>query len=157
MKQYLIAALKKITAKDVILQWSQDYNPDDIGDAVDHINLMRNRRMETGIYDAEYIENKMVDPQTILPKQVQKIKPKGWLKSIPEDQWADELNKTYDRLLKDRNFKEMLEMNEFDDVIVIEDELADGYGRSLLAFSLGEDVSASFFNGIYDEESSEYL
>ena len=144
----LILALYKILAEP-ILQWSDEVFGDDLQDAIDHVNLMKNRRMEKGIYDVEFIENKTMDPRKLRQPGAFKGKPYGWLKGTPKETWVKEFDKIYDR---DISYILDVDHDEFNIPIAIDDELCDGYARVLLAYALGEHAPIAYFKGIVDDE-----
>jgi hypothetical protein len=146
MKKDLIAVLKMVSESSTSspkLHWLDEVDDDDLTDAIDHINLQRNRFMEKGVGELESVDSGiMVAPEKLLPASAFEGKDKGWLLDLPKDEWAGALRKTHER-----DFTQLLEQatTGLTDVIVIEDELCDGYGRSFLAYGLGEDVSATYY------------
>jgi hypothetical protein len=144
----LILALYKVLAEPV-LKWSDDTVDDDLIDAIDHVNLMKNRRMEKGIYDVEFIENKTMDPRKLRQSSAFMGKPYGWLKGTPKETWVKEFDKIYDRDIS--YILDSGDNHEFNLPIAIDDELCDGYARVLLAHALGENVPVAYFKGIVDE------
>jgi hypothetical protein len=145
----LILALYQIVAES-ILKWSDDYDDSDLDDAIDHINLIRNRNFEKGYKALEVIEYKKVDPRKLLPPSSFKGKPYGWLVYIPKKDWIQEFKKIYNR-----DISYILKMESEDGIslpIVIDDTLSDGYARVQLACALGEHVPVAYFKGIVDEE-----
>jgi 8-oxo-dGTP pyrophosphatase MutT (NUDIX family) len=135
-----------------LLNWSDEYTGEDVGDALDHINLMRNRNMQKGFEDIYYVEDKKnVDPKTLLPAIAFKGKEKGWLKTFPKEEWVSEFKKVHDR-----DISLILEASDYDGInlpIVVDGELGDGYARVILAYALGETVPVAMFTG--DSEYTE--
>ena len=119
---------------------------DDLADALDHNNLMRNRNFQKGFSDLEYIEDKKVNPQKLLPYISFKGKKFGWLRDISYEKWAEEFKKIYNR-----DISYILAMSEKDGInlpIVIGGDLADGFGRVLLAYGVGEKLPVALFSGV---------
>ena len=137
----LLAALKRIVA-ETVMNWSGEYDDDDLNDAIDHINLQRNRNMDEGLGEVDSTDQKMVNPTELLPRSAFNNKKAGWLKAVPSDQWNAELQKD-----NNRDFTHIIEQVQsgLNDVIVIEGDLGDGFGRVHLAYALGEKVSVTYF------------
>jgi len=135
--------LYKVISEHKILNWTDDYSGDDLSDAIDHINLMRNRNFDKGISDADFLRIEDVDPKRLLPVSAFKGKAFGWLKkSQPKHKWAEEFNKYLNRKLD-----HLFEQEELDCPIVIDGELGDGYGRVHLAYALEETLPVAVFKG----------
>lgn len=134
---------KKYETISSFLKWMDDYNSEDVGDAIDQINLMRNRRMEKGISDAEFEHIEERDPRKLLPASAFKGKAFGWLKTTPKEQWPEVFNKYIGR-----NLDHLFENEANWSPVVIDDELGDGYGRVHLAYALGEKLPVAVFKGI---------
>lgn len=137
----------KIKSSSQFLNWSEDYSGEDLSDAVEHINLMRNRRMEKGIYDAEFLKIEKMNPQKLLPASAFKGKAVGWLKAFEKEDWP----KIFDKYLN-RELDYLFEGEDIDSPIMIDDEIGDGYGRIHLAYALGEEIPVAVFKGINDDE-----
>ena len=137
---------QKVTSKYVVrgapdvLKWSDDYDGDDLGDALDHVNLMRSRQMEHSISAVEEIDVKVTEPQKLLPTLAFKGKPFGWLKAEPKASWVALMKDVYKR-----DVSHILEKEEINPPIAIEGELGDGFARVLLAYSLGEKLPVVYF------------
>ena len=133
-----------------ILNWSDDYSDEDVADAHDHVNLMRNRNFQAGYDELKFIETKEnVDPKRLLRVVSFKNKTLGWLKSFPKKEWVKEFKKVYER-----DISTILKASNTDGIsipIVIGDELGDGYARVILAYSLGEKLPVAFFEGVSDK------
>lgn len=145
-KKSILKVLNKIVANQTILNWTEDIDGDDFNDALDHINLMRNRNFQQGYNDLELKDKKTVDPKELLPVVAFKSKPYGWLKEYPKNKWINEFKKVYDR-----DISHILKASENEGInspIVIDNEIADGIARTKLAYSLGEKLPVAFYRGI---------
>jgi len=135
--------MKEDTVGD--LGYSGDYNSEDLEDAITHLQYSGGQMDHiNGEYDypEETADVKAVDPEKILPSKSFK-KPKGWLKQIPKEKWAEEFKKVYDR-----DFAGVLaakESGELYPAIMINGDLGDGFGRAQLAHALGEKIPVARF------------
>ena len=131
---------------DNLLNWSGDFDSDDMDDAIDHINLMKNRRMEKHICDIKLLEKKQSSSIELVPT-VFKNKSYGWLKALNKNSWAKQFLKIYDKdiskiLIASR--KKGISMP-----IIIDDVIADGLTRIVFAYSVGEDLPVGYFKSCY--------
>lgn len=123
------------------LNWSKEYDDEDLGDAIDHINVQRNRFMEKGIRDVEFIKRQdEVEPEKLLPKSAFKDLKKGWLQEYPPEEWVSVIKKKFKREFN-------VDLKNLSDVIVIDDDVGDGMGRIHLAYGLGQKIPVSYFRG----------
>lgn len=110
----------------------------DLDDAVDHHNLMANRRMEHYSDLGENYKELLVEPHKMLPSLKNSGKEFGFLKDIPQNEWVDKLKGVFD---KNRDYSHIIKKKisgQLSPAISINDELSDGYGRAHLAYALGE-------------------
>jgi hypothetical protein len=134
-----------VTITENTLRWAEDYDDDDLLDAIDHYNLMANRSFSQGI-DYGVIENigtKTLDPENLLGPQIKHKKPKGWLKMVPKSQWLKEFENIYNR-----NISHILDNDKIKPPILISGDLCDGFARVILAYSLNEQIPISIFECI---------
>jgi hypothetical protein len=129
------------------LRWDDDYDHDDVSDAIDHYNHQANLNFKSGIYDVENVGTELFDPEELLTRQVKDKKPKGWLKDIDKDRWADEFKKVYGR-----DISHILTQHKIKLPVLIENILCDGYARTTLAYALGEKLPVALFEKIKDED-----
>lgn len=123
------------------LGYTDEFDYDDLNDAVDHFNLMANRNMES-FQDPEESGFELKDPSELLPEKGFQGEV-GWLKSIPRDQWVSEFARVYDRDIS--QILAAKDSGQLAPVISINEELADGYARTKLAHALGEKIPVSMF------------
>jgi hypothetical protein len=143
----LLAALRKVVA-EAQLTWSDDYDGEDLGDAVDHYNYISNLNFGKGV-DINSVENtgtELFDPKDILSTKIKNKKPVGWLKEFPRSSWVAEFKNVYGR-----DLTHILEVEDINLPIMIEDTLCDGYARVTLAYALDEKVPIAIFEGISEE------
>lgn len=139
-----------VRASSSVLNWSDSPEGSDLDDALDHVNLMRNRRMEKGVGNVEEIDEKLVDPESLLPKQAFKGKVKGWLLKVDRNLWLSEFHDVHEREIK--HILELSARDGIPPVIVIDDEVGDGYARIILAYALNEQVAAVFYEETEGDE-----
>lgn len=123
------------------LNWLKEYDDEDLHDAIDHINVQRNRFMEKGISDVEFLKRQdEVEPEELLGKSAFKNLKKGWLREYPPDEWVSVIKKKFKREFN-------VDLKNLSDVIVIDDDVGDGMGRIHLAYGLGQKIPVSYFKG----------
>jgi hypothetical protein len=136
----------QVTGDSGLLNWSDDVDDDDLGDALDHSNLQRNRSMQKGFSDLDLLDIETVDPRKVLPAKAFKGKPYGWLKEIPKEDWISEFKKVFDRDIS--YILKASDSEGISPVIVIDGDLADGFARTQLAYSLGESLPVGRYEGV---------
>jgi hypothetical protein len=121
-----------------------DYD-DDLMDAIDHVNVMKNRNMEKGFSDVEFegIYEGM-DHSKLLPKTAFKGKQSGWLLSVPDRERAT----VFDNFIGRRGWVNNFIGDRIKPPIMIDDEIGDGFARIQYAHALGEDLPVAKFKGL---------
>jgi hypothetical protein len=112
----------------------------DISDAIDHHNLVSNRRGEMYGEISEDYDTSIKKPSELLPAHAlqQEV---GWLLKHPKEEWAAKMAEAFKQT--GRDFSHIIDKKskkELSPPITINGELVDGFGRVHLAHALGENV-----------------
>lgn len=132
-----------MAANTSILKWQDEEDHEDFCDALDHCNLVRQRQMTKALGELEVVDVKFVAPEKILPSASFKGKEKGWLARLPEQEWETEFKAAHGRSIA--HILKQSKGEGIAPVIVLDSVLGDGFGRTILAFGLGEEVMACFY------------